>query len=246
MESTVCYKDSKASAMDKLFAKYYSDSRYNGTMQFWNLIRSKHGQGRILEIGAGPSNRTSEFLSQIGELAAIDIDESVLHNKYADESAVYDGVKIPFADNSFETVVSDYVFEHVEKPSELIAEIKRVIKSGGYFLVRTPNLYHYVSIGAKLLPDSLHGSLVLKLQKSIRRHEDIYKTYHRFNSPGRCSRLLSKNGFTNIEKVMLECEPSYGYGSPVLFYPMMVVERILNSSSLFAGLRANILIAAQA
>lgn len=39
----------------------------------------------------------------------------------------------------------------------------------------------------------------------------------------------------------IEKAPSYGMASRLLFYPMMAYERLVNSSELFAGWRANIL-----
>ena len=49
--------------------------------------------------------------------------------------------RIPFADNSFDVVISDQVFEHVQNVSAAIAEIKRVLKSGGVSLHFFPSRY---------------------------------------------------------------------------------------------------------
>jgi SAM-dependent methyltransferase len=38
--------------------------------------------------------------------------------------------RIPFADNTFDIIVSDQVFEHVQNWSEALTEIKRVLKPG--------------------------------------------------------------------------------------------------------------------
>jgi len=46
----------------------------------------------------------------------------------------FDGIKIPFPDNSFNTVVSNCVLEHVENLDGLLYEIRRVLKPGGLFL----------------------------------------------------------------------------------------------------------------
>jgi hypothetical protein len=40
---------------------------------------------------------------------------------------------------------------------------------------------------------------------------------------------------------MIEAEPSYGAAHPLLFYPMMAYERVVNSSDLFSVFRVNIL-----
>jgi SAM-dependent methyltransferase len=49
--------------------------------------------------------------------------------------------RIPFADNTFDVVISDQVFEHVQNWPEAIAEIKRVLKPGGVSLHFFPSRY---------------------------------------------------------------------------------------------------------
>ena len=53
----------------------------------------------------------------------------------------YDGKKIPYGDHSFDAVVAYAVIEHIrpELLNQLLDEINRVLKPGGYFFVfRTP------------------------------------------------------------------------------------------------------------
>jgi hypothetical protein len=40
---------------------------------------------------------------------------------------------------------------------------------------------------------------------------------------------------------MIEKEPSYGMVSPLMFYPLLAYERLVNATEAFAGARANIL-----
>ena len=49
-------------------------------------------------------------------------------------------IEIPFADNSFDTVVSWEVIEHIPRKTEdlMFREIKRVLKPGGVFYMSTP------------------------------------------------------------------------------------------------------------
>jgi SAM-dependent methyltransferase len=49
--------------------------------------------------------------------------------------------RIPFADDTFDVVISDQVFEHVHNWSEAITEIKRVLKPGGVSLHFFPSRY---------------------------------------------------------------------------------------------------------
>lgn len=47
---------------------------------------------------------------------------------------------LPFADGSFDTVISFQVIEHVRRDRELVAEIRRVLRPGGRLIISTPNI----------------------------------------------------------------------------------------------------------
>ena len=47
--------------------------------------------------------------------------------------------RLPFADNSFDVVVSIETIEHLEYQDDFLAECKRVLKDGGVFICSTPN-----------------------------------------------------------------------------------------------------------
>lgn len=46
---------------------------------------------------------------------------------------------LPFADESFDYVVSFQVIEHIKRDREFVREVHRVLKKGGKFIVSTPN-----------------------------------------------------------------------------------------------------------
>jgi SAM-dependent methyltransferase len=45
---------------------------------------------------------------------------------------------LPFADNSVDAVINEFVLEHVQNPAAIIAEIKRVLKPGGLVYIGAP------------------------------------------------------------------------------------------------------------
>jgi SAM-dependent methyltransferase len=45
---------------------------------------------------------------------------------------------LPFADASFDSVLLDNVLEHIEAPTLLLGEVRRVLVPGGRFLVGVP------------------------------------------------------------------------------------------------------------
>jgi len=65
------------------------------------------------------------------------------------------------------------------------------------------------------------------------------------NTRRTCRRILKATGFDIKVYETIETEPSYAMASRLFFYPLMVWERLLNSSSWFEGLRVNILCVAK-
>ena len=235
----------RANALSKYY--YNRPDWVDGTSQFHQLIREFVKPGaNILEIGAGLTNKTTAFLSTLGDVTGLDIDPDVKGNEHCKETVVYDGAHIPYETNYFDVAVSDYVCEHVEYPMELCREIRRVLQPGRFYIFRTPNLWHYVSIAAKLSPHWSHKLIANRLRAIPPKSHNPYRTFHRINTGKACRKILTQAGF-NIEVIkIIEAEPSYGMVSRFLFYPFMIWERLLNSSTIFENLRANILCVASA
>ena len=59
-----------------------------------------------------------------------------------------DGMQLPFADNSFDLVLSSEVIEHILEPEHFVQEIARVLKPDGYLLLTTPNWNSFFWLGA--------------------------------------------------------------------------------------------------
>src|SRR2546426_9860706 len=83
----------------KYLSRYYNPQSgfIDGTTQFHSLCEKHIPRGsRILEVGAGPSNPTSEFLSRIGELHGVDIDPAVYANSALRTANKIENDRIPF------------------------------------------------------------------------------------------------------------------------------------------------------
>jgi len=91
--------------------------------------------GKLLDVGCG--TKPYENICNVDEYIGLEIDDegNRLHN-YAD--VFYDGKTIPFEDKSFDSILSNQVFEHFFNPNQFLKEINRVTKVGGRFLITVP------------------------------------------------------------------------------------------------------------
>jgi ubiquinone/menaquinone biosynthesis C-methylase UbiE len=88
--------------------------------------------GYTLDFGAG----TAKYQHLIKEKASKYITFDMVPGKNID--VVGDALNPPFADGTFDTVVSTQVLEHVRKPWVMVREMGRIIKSGGICITTAP------------------------------------------------------------------------------------------------------------
>ncbi|MFI3327608.1 MAG: class I SAM-dependent methyltransferase [Rikenellaceae bacterium] len=104
---------------------------------------AKQISGRVLEIGTGSgygvdiiAPNATEFISIdkfLPAIAAEDLPQNV-------ELVSANVPPIPFDNESFDYVISFQVIEHIKQDAKFVAEIYRVLKNGGRFIVSTPNI----------------------------------------------------------------------------------------------------------
>ncbi|MCF7821137.1 MAG: class I SAM-dependent methyltransferase [Mariprofundaceae bacterium] len=106
-------------------------------MAHW--VSEIHSQGELLDIGCGEG----ALLHAVGmEGIGVDLNSErlILAAERGLSVALANGEQLPFADASFETVVSMEVLEHVPDMNGMIREIKRVLKPGGHWLISVPSV----------------------------------------------------------------------------------------------------------
>lgn len=89
----------------------------------------------LLDFGAWES--PYKELIKCDKYITLDIEQSWHDNTKNDINYFYDWKKIPFDDNTFDTIISTQVFEHISNLDEIIIELYRVLKKGwkAYFTV---------------------------------------------------------------------------------------------------------------
>ena len=137
---------------------------------------------RVLEIGCGIGTVVAELAGRGYDAVGTDISDVAIaygRDKYQGvRLEVQAAEELAFPDESFEVVLSFDLFEHIARIDMHVAEVRRVLKPGGYYLFQTPNKYS----------NSIFETLAHKTLKWRRIHPSLH-------TAGQLRRRLARHGF---------------------------------------------------
>jgi SAM-dependent methyltransferase len=114
------------------------------------LLAREYATGkRVLDIPSGEGYGSHLLASVAESVVGIDIaPDAVAHasDKYRCGNLSYlaaSGTKIPLPDASFDFIVSFEMIEHIHEQKEFLAEVNRLLKPDGVFLISSPNRTEY-------------------------------------------------------------------------------------------------------
>lgn len=142
--------------------------------------------GALLDIGCGTKPYRELFAGAM--YIGLDIDSE--HSRALGiADAYYDGKRFPFEDAQFNAVLCNQVLEHVFNPQEFLAEIRRVLASGGRLLITVPFVWdeheqpydyaRYSSFGLKALLEQ-HGFKVILQRKLLANVSVIFQLFNAY------------------------------------------------------------------
>jgi SAM-dependent methyltransferase len=153
----------------------------------------------VLNVGSGPFYELTEVDATGRRVTVCDIDERAveaarkLHGeRLAGADVLQPGAPLPYANESFDLVVSMDVIEHLDGPALIpwLEELWRVTKRGGLVFLTTPN---YASKGLVVIEQTA-------LELVARSHGFSRQGLHPSKlTPPRLRALLAQSGWTRID-----------------------------------------------
>lgn len=139
------------------------------------LLRDGTGRAprefKILDWGCGKGHISYLLRSRGFEVVSCDIARTADDSSFGQETPILDAkkiavvpledpVRLPFADASFDCVVSFGVLEHVHSDRDSLLEIHRVLRSGGIlFVVFLPYFLSWTQVVARMRGNEYHDRL---------------------------------------------------------------------------------------
>ncbi len=136
----------------------------------------KYLSGKVLDFGCG----YSPYKSYIKCDEYVRVDKPSIYNNNGNlksDIIFYDGKKLPFNDNTFDSIICTEVLEHIPNLDEIAKELNRVLKPKGTILISVPftwdehevpnDFRRFTQFGIKLLLEK-NGFCIINLEKTTK------------------------------------------------------------------------------
>jgi SAM-dependent methyltransferase len=214
----------------------------NATIAYRQLVSNIVRPGdTILHAGCGRDrNNVTRAYREHCRIVGVDLDPRVEHSFHSEfhNCSLSD---MPFSDSTFNLVVSEYVWEHIENPDGAFREISRVLKPGGILIVLTPNKWSYKGLGAWLLPFSFH--IWMGNSRYGKGHDpDMYPTQYRCNTESAFRRFSKPHGLVMKSCQYLTNGPTWFERFPIIFELFNAYHLLLDALPAFARVRCAMIV----
>lgn len=165
---------------------------YESNLEFLRRAGLTPAAKCVLEIGCGKGAILGSLQKSGHLVAGIDVDADALAYCRAPHGdlpvAVASGDTLPFADGSFDAVLSFDVFEHIRDSNRHLKEVRRVLKPGGIYFLQTPNKWTNIPFELLRQWKKFHTG-------PIASYRELTKDHCALHSYWEMKRRFSRNGF---------------------------------------------------
>ena len=162
-----------------------------------------HIKGRVLDLGAGMAKYRAMIQENASDYLACDV------KKNENIDIVCDVTNLVFPPESFDTVISTQVLEHVDNPFIVAQEIKKILKTGGSAIITAPFMFPFhadpkdnfrfsrdgleeifKSIGFEIVDSGIYGGFFMVISEMI--HFSWFNPYSHKSNTNRLMNLIEK------------------------------------------------------
>jgi 2-polyprenyl-3-methyl-5-hydroxy-6-metoxy-1,4-benzoquinol methylase len=136
----------------------------------------------VLELGCGTGSLCQSLYQKGIDIAGCDVSQVAIEHgrgKYPHLNlSVVNAEQLPWENETFDAVLSFDVLEHLFNPDQHLAQVRRILKPGGYYLFQTPNKF------------------INAIYETMKNRSLAWRQYHpSLHFAGQLRRRLSKHGF---------------------------------------------------
>lgn len=126
--------------------------------------------GDLLDIGCGkmPYKNYLMEISNINNYFGLDINNALEYDRNIRPDYFWDGINMPFKNESFDCAIGTEVLEHCPDPDIILNETNRVLKSGGLFFFTVPFLWNLHEV-----PNDQYRYTPFSIKKHLERNNFI-------------------------------------------------------------------------
>jgi SAM-dependent methyltransferase len=215
-----------------LVERWYPEKQFggfthvDGTVAFYERVNALlDAESVVLDLGCGrgvgvddnvPWRRALRNLKGKCKLViGADVDPAAATNPTIDEFRFIEDGRLRIPDERVDLCIADFVLEHVQDVDAFFSEVVRVLRPGGFLCIRTPNVWSYMGITSRLIPNRLHAR-VLGCMQPDRAEEDVFPTVYRCNSIRGLRGAFARHGLDGVV-LTHESEPTYLPFSKILY-----------------------------
>jgi len=181
--------------VEKLFRKFNVEYRHRWVI-YDEILSNYITEATVwLDIGCGKN----EYIADLGHKAKTALGIDMLNNQDRVNASFLQAnlLSIPLPSGYANLITMRLIVEHLENIPEDFSEICRLLRPGGHLILLTPNSLSPVVFLPRLLPYRLKSWLIQKIFSV--RSDEVFKTYHRFNTPMKITKGLDKMSLLRLE-----------------------------------------------
>ncbi len=107
---------------------------------FYDKAIPAYARGQLIDLGCGKAPLFIKYRDYVNNVTCVDWGNTRHKNENLDFECDLTR-ELPFADETYDTVILSDVLEHLPEPELLWGELSRILKPGGHALINTPYFY---------------------------------------------------------------------------------------------------------